>query len=58
MGHNTAKSQDGKQRILYFPKIESQESCIINAGLTMSYFNLEKNASQGDPVPVYLFILC
>ena len=38
-------------------QLESQESCIINAGTTMRYFNLEKGACQGDPVSAYLFIL-
>ena len=38
--------------------LESQESCIINAGTTTSYFNLEKGACQGDPLSVYFFILC
>ena len=38
--------------------LESQESCIINAGITTSYFNLEKGACQGGPVFAYLFILC
>ena len=38
--------------------LESQESCIINAGTTTSYFNLEKGARQVDPVSAYLFILC
>ena len=37
---------------------ESQESCIINAGTTTSYSNLEKGACQGDPVSAYHFILC
>ena len=38
--------------------LESQESYIINAGITTSYFNLEKGACQGGPVSAYLFILC
>ena len=38
--------------------LESQESCINKAGITTSYFSLEKGAHQGDPVSVYLFILC
>ena len=37
---------------------ESQESCIISARITMSYFNLEKGACPGDPLSAYLFILC
>ena len=28
--------------------LESQESCIINVGITTSYFNLQKGAYQGD----------
>ena len=38
--------------------LESHESCIIDAGITTSYFSLEKVARQGDPVSAYLFILC
>ena len=38
--------------------LESQESCIINAGITTSCFNLENGARQGDPVSANLFILC
>ena len=38
--------------------LESQESCIINAGTTAPYFNLEKGARQGHLVSAYLFILC
>ena len=30
--------------------LESQESCIINAGITTLYFSLEKSVCQGDPV--------
>ena len=29
----------------------------INGGFTTQYFNLEKGASQGDPISAYLFIL-
>ena len=36
--------------------IESQESCIINAGITTSYFNLEKGVYPGDPVSAYFFV--
>ena len=38
--------------------VESQESHIINAGITMSYFSLEKGTRQDDPVSAYLFNLC
>ena len=34
-----------------------QESCVINGGITIKYFKLEKRARQGDPVSAYLFIL-
>ena len=37
--------------------INKQESCVINAGFTTRYFNLEKGARQGDPISAYLFIL-
>ena len=37
--------------------LKSQECHIINAGITTSYFNLEKVAHQGDSVSAYLFIL-
>ena len=38
--------------------LKSQESCIINAGFTMSYFSLVQGARQDDPVSAHLFILC
>ena len=34
-----------------------QESYVLNGGFTTKYFNLEKGASQGDPISAYLFIL-
>ena len=37
--------------------LETQESCIIIARITTSYFNLENGACQADPVSAYLFIL-
>ena len=37
--------------------LNSQQSCVINGGITTPYFNLEKGARQGDPVSAYLFIL-
>ena len=30
--------------------LNSQQSCVINGGITTPYFNLEKGAHQGDPV--------
>ena len=38
--------------------LESQESSTVNAGITTSYFILEKGERQGDPVSVCCFILC
>ena len=35
--------------------LESQKSCIINAGIATSYFNLQKGMHQGS---AYLFISC
>ena len=37
--------------------LNSQQSCVINGGITTPYFNLEKGARQGDPLSAYLFIL-
>ena len=34
-----------------------QESCVLNSGFTIKYFNLEKCARQGVPTSAYLFIL-
>ena len=36
---------------------KDQQLCIINAGTTTQYFNLERGARQDDPVSAYLFIL-
>ena len=38
--------------------LECQESCIINEGNTTKYFKFQKEARQGDPFSIYLFILC
>ena len=35
-----------------------QESCVINRGVITQYFRLEEGAWHGDPISVYLFILC
>ena len=37
--------------------LKKQESCIINGGIAMKYFKLERDTRQGDPISVYLFIL-
>ena len=37
--------------------LKDQQSCVINGGTIARYFNLERDACQGDPVSVYLFIL-
>ena len=37
--------------------LNSQQSCVINGGITTPYFNLEKGARQGDPVSASLIYL-
>ena len=37
--------------------LNSQQSCVINGGITTRYFNLVKGARQGDLVSAYPFIL-
>ena len=37
--------------------LRDQESCVINGGLTTTYFRLEHGARQGDPISAYLFVL-
>ena len=37
--------------------LNSQQSCVINRANTTPYFNLEKDARQGDLVSNYLFTL-
>ena len=37
--------------------LTNQESCVINAGSTTSYFKLENRARQDDPMSAYLFII-
>ena len=34
-----------------------QESCGLNEGFTIKYFNLQKGPRQGDPFSAYLLIL-
>ena len=37
--------------------LRDQESCVINGGHTTTYFRLESDARQGDPISPYLFVL-
>ena len=37
--------------------LNNQQWCVINECFTTRYFNLEKDARQGDPISAYLFIL-
>ena len=37
--------------------LKDQLSCVINGGTTTQYFNLERDARQGDPNSACLFIL-
>ena len=38
--------------------LKNQESCVINRGVTLQYFKLERGARQGDPISAYLIIIC
>ena len=38
--------------------LNAQESCVINGGVIIQYFKLQKGAQQCDLVPAYLFVLC
>ena len=37
--------------------IKNQESCIVNGGITTTFFSLDSEARQGDPISVFFFIL-
>ena len=47
------------QNFIHWVKIllNNQQSCAIFGGFATQYFNLEKEACQGDPISTYLFIL-
>ena len=36
--------------------LNNQQSCVLNRGFTIAYFNLENGARQGGPILAYLFI--
>ena len=56
---NALKTFGFKKNLVRWIKmlLKKQESCIINGGITMKYFKLERDTRQGDPISVYLFIL-
>ena len=37
--------------------LNKQDSCVLNGGITSSYFTLYRGARLGDPISAYLFIL-
>ena len=37
--------------------IKTPESCVINGGKATSYFKLERETTQGDPISEFLFII-
>ena len=37
--------------------LKNQESCIINGGITIKYFKLERSSHEGDLISAYVFIL-
>ena len=37
--------------------LNKSESCVINSGKTTQYFQLNREARQGDPISAYFFIL-
>ena len=37
--------------------LKNQESCIINGGIAIKYFDLERGTRQRDPISAYLFTL-
>ena len=37
--------------------LSKNESCVLNGGVTSTYFLLKRGARQGDPIAAYLFII-
>ena len=37
--------------------LKNQESCVINGGTTTNYFKLERGATQGNPISVFMLVL-